>query len=162
MRTYFNNVHTAEEAKELYRKLVKRLHPDCGGNAEEFVAMQNEFEAVWKLLKDVHTSKEGKTFTSEEKTNESAKDFMDIINKMVTWSDVTIEIIGSWIWVSGNTYGHREALKNLKFRYSSRKHAWYFHAEPFRKQSKKVFNMEQLREFYGSETVKTEPLYLKA
>lgn len=66
MRTYFNNVHTAEEAKELYRKLVKRLHPDCGGNAEEFVAMQNEFEAVWKVLKDVHTTKDGKTFTSKE------------------------------------------------------------------------------------------------
>lgn len=162
MKKYFDNVHTAEEAKELYRRLVKQLHPDCGGNAEDFVSMQNEFESVWKILKDVHTSKEGKTFTSSEKTTESVKEFMNIINKMVTWDDVTIEIIGCWVWVSGNTYGHREALKNLKFCYSGRKKAWYFHAEPYRKHSKKVFDMDEIRNMYGSETVKVRPSYLEA
>lgn len=153
MKRYFDGCHTAEELKKEYRKLAKELHPDRGGSAEEFAAMQNEFEKAWEILKDTHTTKEGKTYTSTEQTTESADEFMDIINKMVTWN-VSIEIIGTWLWVSGETYSHRKELKAMHFGFSGKKKAWYFHSEPFKKESSKRFSLDDLRNIYGSETVK--------
>ena len=41
---YFDNCTTLDEAKKLYRELVKKLHPDLGGDTASFQAMQNEFE----------------------------------------------------------------------------------------------------------------------
>lgn len=154
MKRYFDGCHTAEELKKEYRKLAKELHPDRGGNAEDFAAMQNEFEKAWEILKDTHTTKEGKTYTSTEQTTESAEEFMDIINKMVTWN-VSIEIIGTWLWVSGDTYNHRDELKQMHFGFSGKKKAWYFHRDDYKKRTKKHFDLDDLRHIYGSEEVKT-------
>ena len=45
---YFTNCKTAEELKKAYRTWAKKLHPDLGGNAEEFKVMQAEYEKLWE------------------------------------------------------------------------------------------------------------------
>ena len=47
---YFNNIHTAEELKKAFREYTVKLHPDKGGNAEEFAAMLAEYEEAAKNL----------------------------------------------------------------------------------------------------------------
>ena len=47
---YFNNIHTAEELKKAFREYTVKLHPDKGGNAEEFAAMMAEYEEAAKNL----------------------------------------------------------------------------------------------------------------
>ena len=46
MKYFVNFPYTAESLKSEYRELCKKLHPDTGGNAEEFKAMMNEYEQV--------------------------------------------------------------------------------------------------------------------
>ncbi len=48
---YFTDCKTAEELKKAYRTWAKKLHPDLGGNAEEFKVMQAEYEKLWERLK---------------------------------------------------------------------------------------------------------------
>ncbi len=43
---YFANIKTAEELRKVYRELCLTLHPDRGGNEEDFKAMQAEFESL--------------------------------------------------------------------------------------------------------------------
>ena len=43
---YFANIKTAEELRKVYRELCLTLHPDRGGNEEDFKAMQAEFESM--------------------------------------------------------------------------------------------------------------------
>lgn len=42
---YFINCTTLEEVKATFHDLAKRMHPDNGGNAEEFKAMFAEYKA---------------------------------------------------------------------------------------------------------------------
>ena len=71
---------------------------------------------------------------------------------------ITIEVCGSWIWVSGNTYPHKEELKQYGLKYASKKKQWYWHNEAFRKKGKKALSMDDIRSYYGSTEVQTEAI----
>lgn len=45
---YFNNITTPEELKKQFRALSIKLHPDRGGNAEDFKKMMAEYMAISK------------------------------------------------------------------------------------------------------------------
>lgn len=47
---YFNNISNAEDLKKRFRELSITLHPDRGGNAEDFAAMLAEYETAAKNL----------------------------------------------------------------------------------------------------------------
>ena len=149
---YFNTCNTAEELKKEYRKLAKQLHPDLGGNEEEFKVMQNEFEKMWERLKNIHTNSEGETYTKE--TAETPQEFINIIDVLTKLNDIEVEICGSWIWVSGNTREHKEVLKGLKFHWAKKKQAWYYHSEPYRKKSNRELTLDEIREMFGSQRYK--------
>ena len=54
---YFNNFpYTAESLKNEYRDLCKKLHPDTGGNAEEFKIMSAEYEQIARNLNGTRQS----------------------------------------------------------------------------------------------------------
>ena len=146
---YFTNCKTAEELKKEYRKLAKQLHPDLGGDTEEFKIMQNEYEIMWERLKNIHTNSNGETYTKE--TTETPQEFINIINVLTSYLDISIEVCGSWLWITGNTKLHKEVLKNLKFRYAHKKQAWYYHTEPYRKKSKRELTLDEIRDMFGSE-----------
>ena len=158
---YFSNINTLEELKKQYKKLAMKYHPDRPNGSEEIMKKINsEYEKMFAMLKDKEekeAKKEGKQTTS---TNEKVNDFIDIINRLININDIEIELIGSWIWLSGNTYPIRELLKELKFRWSSGKKMWYytiFSANDDgnkRKYKGKQQNMGTIRAKYGSTVIK--------
>lgn len=34
---------------------------------------------------------------------------------------------------------------------------WYYHREEYRKSTKRTYTLDEIRDLYGSETIKTEP-----
>jgi len=50
MSGWFSSIDDVVSLKEEYRRLSKKLHPDAGGDAEEFGAMKDEFQARLKML----------------------------------------------------------------------------------------------------------------
>lgn len=151
---YFTNCKTAEEVKQEFKKLAKQLHPDCGGDAEEFKRMKAEFEQAFERLKKIHVNSEGKTYTKE--TDEAPQEFMDIIEKLLRFEGCTIELCGSWLWVSGNTKAYKDELKAMHFNWSKGKAAWYFHRDPYIKRHKGSVSMDRIREMYGSTEFSTK------
>ena len=70
---------------------------------------------------------------------------------------LNIEILGSWIWVTGNTKPNRETLKRLGFFWSKNKEAWY--KKPAEPEGKKKYHrgfykdMESLREHWEADMI---------
>ncbi len=154
---WFKNPLTIEELKKEYKRLALKHHPDIGGKDADMKEINAEYDALFAKLKDVHQNAEGKTYTAKEESKEKASDFKEIIEKLIRLDGIQIEICGSWLWITGNTINHRETLKALKFRWSKSKKAWYFHDEGYRKNNNKNFSLDEIRDLYGSETIKTKP-----
>ena len=88
-------------------------------------------------------------FAEDEKLRE-------ILNKVIHFSDIVIEIIGNWIWISGNTYPYRKELKEIGFKFAGQKKMWYWHSEAFQKKSNRKLTINDIRDYYGSTEVETE------
>lgn len=166
MKTYFKNVQTLDELRKQYRDLLKKYHPDNGNGSEEATkAINVEYEKLFKILKDNHSQQN--TTSSNTETQYSSYDNMkydfaedsllrEMLQKVIYFSDITIEIIGSWLWISGNTYQYRKELKEFGFKFASQKKRWYWHSDAFRKKSHKKLSMNDIRNYYGSTEVETD------
>lgn len=153
--TYFNNCETAEELKKAYHKAAAKLHPDNGGDAEAFKEMQAEYVRMFNRLKNIHRAATGETY--EKETSETAAAFMDIIEKVIHFEGVKCEIIGSWIWLTGETLNYKEEISAAGFWWSRNKKAWYYNGETERKpRHRGHYNMDQLRDKWGSEEIKKD------
>lgn len=159
---YFNKVETLEELRKQYKELLKQFHPDNpNGSTESTQAINAEYESLFKKLKDKHenkqTSTDGKADYSNMKYDFSEDEKLrEVLQKIIGFSDIIIELCGSWIWLSGNTYQHKAELKEIGFKWAGKKRQWYWHSEAFRKKGKKALSMEEIRNYYGSTEVKTE------
>ncbi|MBT3210060.1 MAG: hypothetical protein HN704_01890 [Bacteroidetes bacterium] len=71
------------------------------------------------------------------------------INSIIVLSGVNIEIVGCWLWLDGNTFEHKEILKEEDFKWNRKRYKWYWHEGNFRK-SKNDVTFNEMREFFGS------------
>lgn len=153
-KDYFQGCTTNEEIKKQYRRLVKILHPDNGGDSEEFKEMQQQFFRADSYGWNVYTNKAGERY--EKKTSERPEDFAAAIDPIVHFEGITIEIIGSWIWVTGATFPYRETLKASGYWWSKSKKAWYHNGEKEKTRHRGHYSLDELRGRFGSEEVATE------
>lgn len=157
----FKKCTTIEELKKEYNKMVFKLHPDVSGydSTIDFQNMQNEFEKYHALLKDTHKNVKGETYKKE--TSETAKEYMDLINKLLAMG-LEVEVVGCFIWVGGNTKPHKEELKALGLKWSKHKAKWYKAPKGYKRVTKKNFTYDEIKQMFGSEKMENNTVRLEA
>ena len=145
---YFKNIKTLEELRKEYKRLVKENHPDNGGSVEAIKTINVEYEQLFKVLKNSDTKENKKKYNMKE--DEMLR---NIINSIINLN-IDIEICGSWIWVSGNTYGCKTELKQNGFRWASKKKMWYWHNPEEVVKGNGKTTMDDIRTKYGSQVIK--------
>lgn len=157
---YFTDSKTLEDVKKEYHKLSRLHHPDFCNSPNATSIMQeinNEYEKAFAQFKNIHENAKGETYTTATESSETAKEYADIINQIIHFEGCRVEIIGSWIWLSGNTKAYKEQIKAIGgFRWSNNKLSWYYHKEPFHKKGDKKLSLDDIRSMFGSETVQTK------
>lgn len=149
MRKWFTNVTTIVELRKRYRKMLKMYHPDNeNGSVEVTQEINAEYDLVFSILsKEEHSD-------SQSYTQEENEQFKTILNEIIGFN-MTVEIIGSWIWCF-DCYQYKDQLKALGFTWCSKKKAWVWHIEPYRRHHKKEIPLNDIRAKYGSQTVKKQ------
>lgn len=117
---YLNdNIRTLEKLKKAYHRLCLKLHPDVGGSAEEVKISKAEYETLFARMKNIHVNKDGETY--EKETQETSQEIQLLIADLLKLDGIEIEIIGCFVWITGDTKLHKEHLKELGFRWHSKK-----------------------------------------
>jgi len=97
--------------------------------------------------------KDAKEQTNEERTADVI--YPEVIDQLIRLEGIVIEIIGSWLWVSGNTFAHKEKLKELDFIFSKPKKMWYFRPGDKKVHNPRPWSIDKIRLTYGSDEVQT-------
>ena len=148
---YFADCTTLEELKSRYHELARKYHPDNGGDVETMKEVNAEFDRMHGLLKNTHKKADGTTWTAEAgskaENKEAPEEFRDMINNLLK-HNLTIEIIGCFVWVYGDTKAVKDELKAMGFRWHSKKLSWYLKPEDYKRRSRKEYSMEEIRSMY--------------
>jgi hypothetical protein len=143
---YFKDCKTIDEIKALYRSLAKEHHPDRGGSTETMQAINSEYAfGCAEILK-------GDNISSVETEEEilKAKKYREALEKIISLEGIIIELVGAWIWVTGNTYPHRYIFKQAGYMFAHKKAAWYFRTDEFKTHNRHQLTLEQIKSKYGS------------
>ena len=146
MKKWFKDVTTIEELRKRYRELLKMYHPDNeNGSVEITQEINAEYDLVFSILSEKEHA-DGQSYPQEE--NEQFKAIM----KAIIGYNITIEIIGSWIWCF-DCYQYKDQLKTLGFTWCSKKKAWVWHNGQYRRHHKREIPLNDIRDKYGRQTV---------
>ena len=141
---YFKDCKTIENIKSTYRTLSKLYHPDLNaGNDTAFKELNNQYETAIKNY-------------SYEHFTEFTDSYMIILSKIIKL-DITIEIIGTWIYAF-NSYEHKDYLKTLGFWFSSKHKAWVYTGKPKRNKYSK-YTLLDIENKHGYKKIKTRKDY---
>ena len=136
--------------KTAYRTACLKHHPDKGGNLE----IMKLVNAAYDFLKKCDSWWTGEQFRAAKKQSPLTETVQAIIDSIKNIPGLKFEIIGSWLWVSGNTFPHKKILKASGLKFSGNKKSWYYHENDYRKRSKKSFSMNEIRNLHGSDEIK--------
>ena len=146
-----NGQYSLSDVKQVYRKLASVNHPDKGGSTETMQLINTAFSELCKYFELNATL----DINQETETHHSF-DF-SFVDTLKTLHGVVIEICGYWVWLSGNTYPHKEIISNLGFKFSGAKKSWYWSptidTSQYKRGSK---SMKNIRQEFGSKIIKTE------
>jgi len=147
---WFSECRALDEVKALYKKLAKQYHPDLGGDTETMQKINKEY--AFASAKAIN----GENLTEEETENEIrfSEEYRQAIEKIIHLEGIVIELVGYWIWVSGNTIAVKSELKNAGYFFASKKLAWYFRTGEYKCTKGGKKSLDEIRDKYGSEIIK--------
>ena len=156
----FAACETIEELKKAFKKACMSCHPDKGGTAAEFKAMQEAHDKRAAELAQsegaqqwARNKKSDGTYKTAEEILAEQQEFAEIFAKLMPLNGLEIEICGSWLWIGGNTKENKEALKGAGCKWANKKKLWYWHAGEWVKKIRKTLSMDEIRDLHGSERV---------
>ena len=156
MYVYFVDCETPAEIKALYRKLAMEHHPDRGGDTRVMQDINSEYHRILKS-KDGFTSRgaDGNDHTYYYKGWKEQL-IIETLNKLFELNlpdDVEIDIIGIWIWVTGNTMPVKDKLKTIEgMRFNGRRKCWQW-SPPGSKGMGSNLSKDELKWVFGGMSV---------
>ena len=148
---HFKDCANVESIKFTYRKLCMNHHPDRPNGST--VMMQDINHQYQLALKSVHGKSSASTDGEEHVYYYNADTegkLMELINQLLKLQmvDVEIALIGTWLWVYGNSKAYKNQLKELGCSWHFKRKCWYFHTGKHRSRNSNA-DFDELGQKYG-------------
>ena len=150
---FFEGIKTLDELRKEYRRLAFLYHPDKGGDTAIMQVINDQYDRLSKKLINGNSDFSEGRKEYEQQVSEEMRQRLD---RIISLPGIIIELIGSWIWITGNTFAVRETLKGEGYKFSHPKMAWYWHKGEYFKKTGKLMSMDDMRDAWGSEKVESK------
>lgn len=156
---YLKSATNLQELKTLYFKLAKEFHPDVNPQGlEAMKIINNEYDYLKGILKNAKDTKK-----AEQESTTSMEGFKNIIDELMKYPNIKIEIVNAWLWVSGyGTFKIKEDVLynmfNFKYSKSNKKFYWYEGIEENETKYRGGF-LKQAIDKYGITEIKSNVSY---
>jgi len=168
---WFSGCKTTQEVKNKFRGLCKQYHPDVSGSdtLEEMKQINNQYhDRLSSLNGQTSMGTDGKEHTYRYNAAVE-QEIMDKIAEILTvqaergkisW---TIELIGTWIWISGTMKEDRlllgkgtKELPGLKMRWHGKRGMWFKGPKGSHSRYRKNMSNDNLRTAFGATQFRSE------
>lgn len=133
---FFANCTTAQEIKDEFKRLVLIHHPDVGGDEETMKRLNTAYQdALKNCRRSGSTYTDDKTGQTVERPYIYADELEEKLAEMVTallllaqanGHKITVSLLGTWIWVEGDTRPLKDALKALGLSWNKVRECWCY------------------------------------
>jgi hypothetical protein len=152
LANFFDGLSSVSDVKCRYHALAKTYHPDLGGCLETMKTINSQYHEALKQLNN--KQEDGHVYRYNVKIEQN---IVDKISELLTLDDVLIELIGTWIWISGETKKHKEQLKEKGCRWHTKRLCWYWRPAGYSCKQANPGSLELLAKKYGSQMFKQDP-----
>lgn len=144
---WFININNIQDLKTKFKTLILAWHPDRNTSPDALENSKSIISEYNYLLKSQNFSNVDYDINDEILKNEN---YINLINELTKIDNITIELIGAWLWISGNTYANKDKLKSLGCLFASNKKMWFYRDEEYKKSSGGAsLDIEQIKSKYG-------------
>lgn len=153
---FFSSCKTIQELKNKFRELVKTFHPDnqITGDLQTMKELNLEYEKAFEYIKTHPINETEKKSSYYANVNDG---FRETLEKIIFIPCITIEICGSWLWVTGDTKPIKDILKKAGLYWAGKKQAWYFKPKDYKAKKHKAWDLNKIRDTFGSVFVPNDP-----
>ena len=146
---------TRELVKAAYRRLASKFHPDKHpGNESNVTELMKAVNGAYEYFTAHDWTQNSYAHNNPASSNNDwAETLFDIIEKVRVLPEISIEVCGSWLWITGDTRAVKDILKTYGCKYASRKQAWFYCPESTQKRTSYGWTMDKIRSSYGSQEV---------
>ncbi|MEN3262819.1 DnaJ domain-containing protein [Sodalis endosymbiont of Spalangia cameroni] len=139
---------TEKDIKATYKKLALKYHPDRNPLGNELMKAVNT--AFDFLMTNIDKINQFQSSNEDERYNYS-EELENVLKTLSNLYGVIFEVIGNWVWISGETREHKNALKELGCKWAAKKKQWFYRPEEHKSRfNRKEHSIDEIREMYGT------------
>ncbi|EEJ0020644.1 J domain-containing protein [Salmonella enterica subsp. enterica] len=139
---------TEKDIKIAYRKAALKYHPDRNPlGAELMKAVNAAFDFLMENIDKINQFQS----TEENKRYDYCENMESVLTVLSGLTGIVYEVIGNWIWISGDTKTHKDTLHKLNCKWASKKKQWFYRPEEHKSRwNRKEHSIDEIREMYGT------------
>lgn len=153
----FKACRSPQEVKTLFKKLAFENHPDITGEDtnERMARIITEYKAALKRFDGFKSNEGTRTYYYNEASEDEISQFIKrIISERL--QNIVVEIVGTWVWVSGDTRPYAKTFKKLGMRWHAKRKMWYKKPSGARRtRYNESATFDDLKNMYGYKKVTT-------
>lgn len=139
---------TEKDIKAAYRKAALKYHPDRNPlGAELMKAVNAAFDVLMANIDKINQFQS----TDEYARYNYGDDLEKVLNVLSGLSGLVFEVIGNWVWISGETLTHKETLKEIGCKWAAKKKQWFYRPDEHKSYwNREEHTIEEIRAKYGT------------